>query len=274
ALVVDPGYPSYPRCCALEGVAVRAVRARPEDGFRIHADALIEALTPATRLIALGSPANPSGAVFGIEDIHTLARKLNMRSGEPVYVLVDEVYRELCFGDNVPFRSLASTYEHTIVVQSLSKSCALTGLRLGFLIGPEDIIGPATRAHTLMFMSTSVPAQRAAIEILREPETLRAHVPWYVRQRAAMLDAARQSGVDVIEPDGAFYTMVRLPDRWRNDSTAGALALLEEFDVVTVAGSVFGSGAEGWIRVTWAAPEPDVREGMSRIGGFLRKHRS
>ncbi|HXW76246.1 MAG TPA: pyridoxal phosphate-dependent aminotransferase, partial [Candidatus Eremiobacteraceae bacterium] len=174
ALVVDPGYPSYPRCCALEGVAVRAVRARPEDGFRIHAEVLIEALTPATRLIALGSPANPSGAVFGRDDIGRLAQALRARTGEPVYVLVDEVYRELCFGPQ-PFASLADEYEHTIVVQSLSKSCALTGLRLGFLIGPADIIGPATRAHTLMFMSTSVPAQRAAIEILREPETLRAH---------------------------------------------------------------------------------------------------
>ena len=268
ALVVDPGYPSYGRCCDLEGVAKRTVVAKAGDGFRIHASALLEALTPATRMIVLGSPANPSGALFSQADVDLLARELQQRGGPPVVVVVDEVYRELTYAAH-PYPSIADASPHPLVVQSLSKSCALTGLRVGFLVGPAELVSLATRAHMLMLMSVSLPAQRVALEIVRRPERLRAHVPWYVRHRASMLRAARDAGVPVIEPDGAFYVMVRLPERWSRDSLGAAHALLDEQDVVTVPGSVFGSQAEGYLRVTWAAEEDRVGEGMARIGRFI-----
>jgi aspartate/methionine/tyrosine aminotransferase len=272
-LVINPGYPSYSRCCDMEGVAWRTVPAHARDGFRVTAEQILEALGPATRLVALGSPANPSGAIFAQRDAELLARELTNRPGPPVHVLVDEVYRELTYAGE-PFVSLADKYPHTIVVQSLSKACALTGLRLGFLIGPESVVSFATRAHMLMLMSISVPAQRVALEILQRPELLKEHRPWYVSQREKMMEAAQANGVPIIEPEGAFYTMVPLPQRWANDSLGAAASLLEEFDVVTVAGSVFGDRAEGYLRVTWVAEEATMREGYSRLGAFLRKHSS
>lgn len=267
-LGVDPGYPSYGRCCALEGVAFRTVAARAEDGFRVRADALLDALRPATRMIILGSPANPAGSLLLQDDVDALARALSERSGPPVIVVVDEVYRELTYATET-FPSMADAYPYTIVVQSLSKSCALTGLRLGFFIGPEEDVSFATRAHMLMLMSVSLPAQRVALEILRRPEKLRAHVPWYVAQRERMLSAARAARVPCIEPDGAFYAMVRLPERWSKDSLGAAHALLDEEDIVTVPGSVFGAQGEGYLRVSWSADEASVREGIARIGRFL-----
>jgi aspartate/methionine/tyrosine aminotransferase len=268
-LLVNPGYPSYGRCCNLEGIARRSVRAEASDGFRIHAGALLEALRPETRMIIFGSPSNPSGSVVARADVEELARGLASRPGEPVVVVVDEVYRELTYTDD-GLHSIADVYPHTIVVQSLSKSCALTGLRMGFFIGPEEAVGLATRAHMLMMMSVSLPAQRVALEILQRPERLRAHHAWYASQREMMLESAGAHSVPVIEPDGAFYTMVRLPERWRDDSAAAASELLAAHDVVTVPGSVFGSQGEGYLRVTWAAEESKVREGFARIGQFLK----
>lgn len=268
-LVVNPGYPSYARCCALEGIACRTVNANARDGFRIRAHALLEALRPETRMIILGSPANPSGALLMQDDVDMLARELTDRPGPPVIVVVDEVYRELTYAVK-PYPSMADAYPNTYVVQSMSKSCALTGLRVGFLIGPEDGVTLATRAHMLMLMSVSVFSQRVALEIVRKPERLRAHVPWYVAQRAAMLEAAAAGDVQIVEPDGAFYTMVRLPERWRSDSLGAAHALLDEQDVVTVPGFLFGSQAEGYLRVTWSADPASVREGFARIGRFVQ----
>lgn len=268
-LVVNPGYPSYARCCALEGIACRTVNANARDGFRIRAHALLEALRPETRMIILGSPANPSGALLMQDDVDMLARELTDRPGPPVIVVVDEVYRELTYAVK-PYPSMADAYPNTYVVQSMSKSCALTGLRVGFLIGPEDGVTLATRAHMLMLMSVSVFSQRVALEIVRKPERLRAHVPWYVAQRAAMLEAAAAGDVQIVEPDGAFYTMVRLPERWRGDSLGAAHALLDEQDVVTVPGFLFGSQAEGYLRVTWSADPASVREGFARIGRFVQ----
>ena len=268
-LIVDPGYPSYGRCCDLEGVARRSVKAQASNGFHVSASELLDALRPDTRMIVIGSPSNPSGALFTRADVDELSQALSSRAGEPVIVVVDEVYRELTFVTG-GYPSMADVYPNTIVVQSVSKSCALTGLRVGFFIGPADAVQLATRAHMLMMMSVSLPAQRVALELFRRPESLRAHHAWYAAQRTMMLEAARANGVPFIEPDGAFYTMVQLPERWRADSTGAAHALLDQQDVVTVPGVVFGSQAEGFLRVTWAAAEASVREGFARIGRFLR----
>jgi aspartate/methionine/tyrosine aminotransferase len=143
-------------------------------------------------------------------------------------------------------------------------------LRIGFLIAPPEIALAAGRMHSLVLMSASQFGQRVALEIFREPIRLRAHVPWYVQQREVMLEAAGRNRLDIIEPAGAFYVLVRLPQRLRRDSTAAAYALLEEHDVVTVPGAVFASNTEGYLRVTWAAGRAAVVEGLARLGAFVR----
>lgn len=271
-VLVDPGYPSYARCCALEGISMRSVVADSSDGFRLGADAVLEAMTPKTRMVVIGSPSNPAGTVFKRDDVEKLAAALAKRSGPPVWMLVDEVYRELTFCDG-GFAAMNDVYPFTLAVQSLSKCCALTGMRMGFLIGPDEAIALATRIHMVALMSIAMPLQIAALRILSEPARLRAHVPWYQRQRSILIEAARQAEVPIVEPEGAFYAMVPLPERWRGDSLAGGYALLDECDVVTVHGSAFGQQTEGFVRITWAADERSLRQGIARIGEFLARHR-
>jgi aspartate/methionine/tyrosine aminotransferase len=268
-LVTNPGYPIYHKVCELEGIAWRSVDVRAEDGFTPRAETILAALQPQTRLIVLASPANPTGAVMPAGEVAALARGLAARPGPPVYVLIDEVYRELTYTAE-PYRSLTDEYPYTISVTSLSKSCALTGLRVGFLIAPVEIALAAGRMHSLVLLSASQFGQRVALAIFRDPIRLRAHVPWYVEQRNAMIEAAHRNGLDIVEPAGAFYVLVRLPERLAHDSTAAAYALLERNDVVTVPGVVFGRNAEGYLRVTWAAGRDAVVEGMARIADFVR----
>jgi len=268
-LVTNPGYPVYHKVCELEGITWRSVELVADDGFTPRAAPILAALTPKTRVIVLATPANPTGAVMPPSEVRDLARGLAARPGPPVYLVVDEVYRELSYAAE-PYTSFADTYPHTLLVESLSKSCALTGLRIGFLIGPAEIVQAAARIHSLMLMSASQFGQRVALEIFRDPVRLRAQVPWYVAQRQATLDAVAANRLRAIEPAGAFYVLVRLPDRLAADSTAAAYALLEKADVVTVPGAVFASNTEGYLRVTWAAPREAVVEGLKRIADFIR----
>ena len=268
-LVTNPGYPVYHKVCELEGIAWRSVELKAADGFIPRAAPILAALTPKTRVIVLASPANPTGAVMPPHEVRELARGLSARPGPPVFLLVDEVYRELTFTDE-PYASFSDHYEHTLVVESLSKSCALTGLRIGFLIGPADVVQAAARIHSLMLMSASQFGQRVALEIFRDPIRLRAQVPWYEEQRRVTMAAVAENALNAIEPAGAFYVLLKLPERLAADSTAAAYALLEKEDVVTVPGAVFASNTAGYLRVSWSAQREAVVEGLKRIAAFFR----
>lgn len=268
-LVTNPGYPVYHKVCELEGISWRSVELDAADGFTPRAAPILAALTPKTRVIVLATPANPTGAVMPSAEVRELSRGLAARPGPPIYLVVDEVYRELSYAAE-PYVSFADIYPHTLLVESLSKSCALTGLRIGFLIGPAEIVQAAARIHSLMLMSASQFGQRVALEIFRDPVRLRAQVPWYVEQRRAMLEAVAANRLHAIDPAGAFYVLVRLPERLAADSTAAAYELLDKADVVTVPGAVFASNTEGYLRVTWAAPRAAVVEGLTRIADFIR----
>jgi aspartate/methionine/tyrosine aminotransferase len=270
-LVTDPSYPSYARCCDLEGIAHRAVLLDPQDGFTISAAALLDGLDASTRMIVLGSPANPTGTVIPERELRALASGLASRPGPPVWVVVDEVYRELCFTD-APYASLTDIYPHTLALHSLSKSCALTGMRIGFVLGPTAAIGAIARVHALMLMSVNVFAQHVALAIVRQPAHLRAHHDWYARQRQLVRDLSARHRLPIVEPQGAFYAMLRLPERWKN-SQAAADRALERYDVVTVPGWVFGNQTEGYLRLSWSAQPADVATGLERLAEFCSSAR-
>ncbi len=265
-LLTDPTYPSYARCCDMEGIKLRTVRQNSDDAFALSADSLLDALGPATRMIIFGSPANPTATVMDEPEVRRLARALLERKGPPVWVVVDEVYRELTFTGK-PYASLLDHYPHAIALQSLSKSCALTGMRTGFVIGSVDAVSAMARAHALMLMSMNVFAQHVALAIVRQPQRLRAHFDWYSRQRQLLIDTAARLHLKIVEPQGSFYTMLALPERWAN-SEAAADHLLDRYDVVTVPGSVFGEASEGHLRLTWSAQPADVVTGLERIAEF------
>ena len=269
ALVVEPCYLAYSKLCALEGVRVRTAALSADDDFRPSADAVLGAIGPDTRLIVLNSPCNPTGRVWPEEELRKLADGLSDRSGDPVYVLADEVYRELYYTPARPV-SMAALYPHTLTVGSLSKSNALTGLRLGWLVGPDDVVAQAIKAHQLVNTAASTFSQWVALEIFADPENLTAHRPLYERRRALLLDLLDRHRIDAAPIEGAFYCLVRLPAPLAGDSLAAAERLLEAHRVITTPGIAFGAAGEGWLRLSWVAEPAALEAGVARIAEFFR----
>ena len=267
ALVVTPTFPAYQKLCQMLGVPVREVALDPETGFAPDAERVLAAVGPRTRLIALASPNNPTGRVWPESELRRLTEGL-LALPEPVYLLSDEVYSELYFGAARPV-SPASFYRHTLVASSLSKSCALTGLRLGWLLAPSELSPTLLKAHQIAVSCADTIAQRAAIEIFKTPELLSAHRGHYQAQHAALVDALISEGLSFVSPEGAFYCMLRLPEPWAKDGMAAALQLMDRHNVVAIPGSVFG--AEGFLRLSFVAAPELLREGIGRIATFFRE---
>ena len=267
-LIVEPCYLAYPKICGMEGIRHRMVALDAEDGFRPSAERVLGEVREDTRLVVLNTPSNPTGRVWPEGELRALAEGLEARD-PPVYVLADEVYHELYFTPSPP-PSIAAFHPHSLVAGSLSKSNALTGLRLGWLLGPEAAIANAVKVHQFVNTAASTYSQRVAMEVFSRPEALGAHRAWYAAAREELLAAAERSGVEMLAPEGAFYALVRLPPRL-GDSVAAAERLLDEERVVTVPGLAFGSSAEGWLRLSWVAPPEVTAEGLARIARFLRR---
>ena len=263
-LVVEPAFPAYLKMAQLEGIAARGVAMPADTGFAYDADAILAAVGPATRLIAIASPANPTGRVLTRAGARTLAAGLTARGGPPVWVLHDEIYRELTYIDDPGY--MAGVYPNTIVANSLSKSNALTGLRIGWVIAPSPAIEAITQTHAWITSTASAFAQRVAYEIFGEPGALAEQAAWYVQRRESALTALRESGLRFLEPDGAFYACVQLARG--ADSVAAAHTLVEERGVVAIPGRIFGATLEGWLRLSFVAPPDAFAQGLRRIAAL------
>ena len=263
-LVVEPAFPAYVKIAQLEGITARTVEMREDDDFRYDVDAILAALTPRTRLIVIGSPANPTGRVLREADAVRLARALGERAGEPVWVLHDEVYRELTYIDDPGY--MATHYPHTIVTNSLSKSNALTGMRIGWVLGPAAAVEEITKTHAWVTSAASAFGQRMCYEVFGETGALTAQLAWYRTQREGVLAALAAAGLRYVDIDGAFYVCVRLPGG--GDSLAAAHQLADHHDVIAIPGRTFGASLEGWLRCSWVAPLDDVAEGLRRIAAL------
>jgi len=262
-LVVEPAFPVYVKIAQAEGIPLRRLDldARAVDAF--DADAILEAIGPQTRLVVVCSPSNPSGRVISRTTVARISAALLARGGPPVYVLHDQIYRELIYIDDVG--EFPQAYPYTIAINSLSKSNALPGLRLGWLMAPADVMPNIVKMHGWVTSCASTFAQRVALEVF-SAEALREHLEWYTSQRRGILSALRETALEFIEPDGAFYVCVRIGS---NGSLAFAEALLEERDVVAIPGDIFGPSLAGWLRTSYVGPLEEVVEGLRRIAGFV-----
>lgn len=263
-LIVEPCFPSYQKMATLEGIAWRSVAMSEEEAFAFDAERISRALGERTRAVVLCSPCNPTARVMSTEAARELVRALERRGGEPVWLIHDEIYREQIFADGAA--ELARMYQQTIVTNSLSKSNALTGLRLGWLLGPREFIEQAIKVHAWATSCADTFAQRVALHVF-ETDALQEHAAWYRERRGELLDALRASGLEFIEPEGTFYVCVRLPRGVR--SLDAAHELLERHDVVAIPGIAFGESMEGWLRLSWVSSPESVAHGLTRIADFV-----
>jgi aspartate/methionine/tyrosine aminotransferase len=263
-LVVEPAFPSFVKVAQLEGIAVRTVAMREADGFAYDADAIAAALGPRTRAILICSPCNPTARVIREGEARKLIATLRARSGEPVWLLHDEIYREQTFVSDAA--EIARLYEHTVVTNSLSKSNALTGLRLGWLIGPPAFVEGAIKCHAWLTSCTNTFAQAVARDIFAPPCAVREYADWYATRVPQVESALREAGLQALPIDGSFYACVRLPGTM--PSLEAAMELVEKHDVVAIPGIAFGASFEHWLRLSWVAPLDQLREGLQRIASF------
>lgn len=267
-LIVGPAYPAYAKLAELWGLTHRELVLPEAEGFAPRAKAVLEALRPSTALVLLASPANPTGRVWPAAELQALAQGLQARAEGPPALLLDAVYRELdASGEPPADRVLAEAgCPRLWVANSLSKSHALTGLRLGWLMGPAGPMAEAIKLHQFLTTAASSFSQQVALAILTGEAPLDAQAGHYATARQALHRALRAEGLPFAPSEGAFYTMVRLPEGW--DDLATALALVEAHGVVTIPGQAFG--APGWLRLSAVAEPALLEEGVRRLSEGLR----
>jgi aspartate/methionine/tyrosine aminotransferase len=264
-LVVEPAFPSYAKMAALEGIAVRSVAMRGEENFAFDGERIADAIGEHTRAVVICSPCNPTARVVSQEAADSLTRALERRSAEPIWLIHDEIYREQTFVEDAAH--FAQRYPHTIVTNSLSKSNALTGLRLGWILGPSAFLSQAVKVHAWVTSCADTFAQQVGLHVFRTPGALHEHATWYRQRREELLAALHESGLRFIAPDGSFYACVQLPEGSRSIETAREL--IERCDVVAIPGVAFGDSMEGWLRLSWVGPPGQVREGILRIAEYF-----
>jgi aspartate/methionine/tyrosine aminotransferase len=262
-LIVEPAFPSYAKMAALEGVRVRTVSMSEKDDFAFDADRIVAAVAPATRMIVICSPCNPTARVIHHDQAVELSEALLRGGGEPVWILHDEVYREQTFIAEPGY--FAQHYPHTIVTNSVSKSNALTGLRLGWAMVPHELSHALVKVHAWLTSCADTFAQRVALHIFTT-KALNEHAAWYARQREDVVEVLQQSGLKFIAPEGTFYVCVRLPDGVECLPSAHTLA--REHDVIAIPGVAFGESFRGWLRLTWVGDLESLRQGLQRIADY------
>ncbi len=266
----NPGFPIYESMINfLGGVAVPLQLSEQRD-FRINLTELESKVSSKTRLIIINSPHNPTGGVLTMEDLHAIA-DLAMRYD--LMVLADEIYGEIVYeGQHHSITTIPGMMERTILLDGFSKTFAMTGWRLGYGIFPAEMVPHISRLIINSVSCTSTFSQRAAIEALRGPrQPVEAMLAAFRRRRDLVYEGLNKiPGLRCNRPAGAFYAFPNITDTGL-DSRAYADYLMQEADVAVLPGTSFGEFGEGYIRISFANSEENLREAMRRIEAANRK---
>jgi len=281
-IIPTPAWVSFAEIVRLSGAEVKLLPTRESDGFQLRAEELRRAITPKTRGIIFNSPCNPTGAVTNAEQLRELAKVLLEAK---LWVLFDGVYENIIYVDRPPhpFAIEPRLKETGIVLNSLSKSYAMTGWRVGFAAGPAEIIGAASRLQGQNSGNPNSIAQAAAIEALNGPQDdVRkmaeefGHRNKLVVERVRALPGFKLPNV----PEGAFYAFPNVSEllgsKWKNgpltDGNQVAEFILEEAKVAVVGGNDFG--APEHVRMSYATSRENLEEAFKRIANAVRKLKS
>jgi len=267
----DPGFPTYSAVVKVTGGVPVPVTLREENNFSFDLDAFDARISDRTRLIILNSPSNPTGGVIPFEDLKHIAEKAQKHNA---WVLTDEIYARLVFdGERVPYISaFEGMQERTVIVDGFSKAYAMHGWRLGYMIAPVAL---ANRLELLMTHSAGCTAaftQIAGIEALTGSqdvvELMRAE---YQRRRDRVVKLINAiPGVSTQTPKGAFYVFPNVKS-FGLPSRQIAQRLLDEAGVAVLAGTDFGAGGEGYLRISYATSMEKIEAGIERMAEFFRK---
>ena len=273
-IVPAPYWVSYADMVLLGDGKPVIVPTRREDGWRLQPEALAAALTEKTRYIVIGNPTNPTGAGYPAALLRELGEVV-ARVAPQCWLLVDDIYRRLVYGGfehTSAFKALDGVTDQIVVVDGVSKSFAMTGYRIGFLLAPPKVIAAASRLQGHTTSGATTVSQIGALAALTDPACEQAvrdmHAAFTRRREFMLAGLAALPGVDTFPPDGAFYLYSDIsrhigPGTAFADDLAFATWLLEQKLVATVPGTAFG--APGHLRISYATDDASLKLGLERL---------
>ena len=270
-IIPTPCFVSYQAEVILAGGVPVEIPARLENNFTVDPNDIRKAITPRTRVIFIGYPSNPTGAVAPREvmlEIGRIAEEFDL------LVISDEIYDRLVYDfEHVCFPALSDgLWNRTILLGGFSKDYAMTGWRIGYACGPADLIKGLVRIHQYTIMSAPTTAQDAALEALKTGEPyVKEMVAEYDRRRRLLVDGLNRLGLSTFEPKGAFYAFPNIRASGMDDETF-AEKLLREESVAVVPGNAFGPGGEGFVRACYATSYEQIEEALRRMEHFMSRH--
>ena len=269
-IIPQPSYVCYEPITALAGGVPVIIETKAENDFKITAEELKKAVTPRTKALILPYPCNPTGAVMEREDLERIAEVLK---DTDIIVISDEIYSELtyCESPHVSPASVPNMWERTIIVNGFSKAYSMTGWRLGYACGPEEIMKQITKIHQYAIMCAPTTSQYAAVEALRngdeEIEKMRNE---YDRRRRLIVHGFNKLGLTCREPKGAFYAFPCIESTGLS-SDEFCEKLLQSKKVAVVPGTAFGKGGEGFIRASYCYSAEHILKALERIEEFINE---
>ena len=268
-ILVEPCFVSYGPIATITGGVPVVISTKEENDFRVTADELREAITPKTKLIVMSYPNNPTGATLRHEDLEQLAEVLKDKD---IIVLSDEIYSELKYdGKHESISSFPGMKEKTIIVNGFSKTFSMTGWRLGYAVGPKEIISIMTKIHQNCIMAAPTTSQYAAITALKDcDDDVEEMRKQYDLRRKYCVRKLNEMGLHTFEPQGAFYLFPNITKSGMS-SDEFCEKLLQEKQVAIIPGTAFGASGEGFARISYAYSLDHLREALRRIQEFLQE---
>lgn len=261
-ILSDPGYACYPNFISLSGAKMVKVPVFEEDGFQYRSENICSAITERTKAIMINSPMNPTGNLLSPETLKSIA------AFSP-YIISDEIYHGLVYEDQA--HSILEYTKHAFVLNGFSKLYAMTGLRLGYVIVPDEFVRPIQKLQQNLYICASSVAQRAGIAALREADADVEHMKnIYNERRKYMISRLRELGFRItVEPTGAFYVFVDAR-HLSADSYKLAFDILEKAHLGVTPGIDFGDNGEGYLRFSYANSLENIIEGLNRLEKYIQ----
>ncbi len=269
-LLHEPSYVAYMPAIVFAGGTTVHVPTRAVDGFALDPDEVERRVTARTRVLFLGYPCNPTGAVLPPDVLRALA---DIARRHDLLVVSDEIYDRLVYGGHrhEPISGLPGMRERTVLIGGFSKAYAMTGWRVGYICAPRDLLDGIVKIHQYAIMCAPTTAQDAAAVALRDAEPdVERMLAEYDRRRRMFVDGLNRIGLPTLEPRGAFYAFPYVGGTGLTSEQFSERLLFEEH-VAVVPGDSFGPSGAGHVRACYATSYEQLEEALARIDRFLAR---
>lgn len=270
-LVPQPSYVSYVPCVTMANGEPVIIPLKQENNFKLTKQELLNSITEKTKILVMPFPNNPTGAIMTREELLEI---VDVIIEHDLFVISDEIYSELTYGvRHTSIAELPGMKERTIVINGFSKSHAMTGWRLGYAVGPSNIIRQMTKLHQFAIMCAPTTSQYAAVEALKNGDSdVEMMRDAYDKRRRFLIHKLNEMGLTCFEPYGAFYVFPCIKSLGMTSEEFANKLLMEE-KVAVVPGTAFGDSGEGYLRISYAYSIEALKEALGRMERFVNKYR-